>query len=132
MDVQTKRVYEESTPSDGTRVLVDRLWPRGLSKAAAHLDEWEKEAAPSAELRKQWHQDAEAHDPRHLAAFAKHYRAELSGGLASEAVDRLVALATHVDRLTLLYGIHDPALSHAPILREVVLERASLRDSSVG
>lgn len=124
MDVVVKRVYDPVDDADGFRVLVDRLWPRGLSKAAAHLDAWEKEAAPSAELRKTWHADGDPHDPAHFAAFEARYRAELASGAASEAVDQLVVMARGATRLTLLYGIHDPALSHAPILRSVMLERA--------
>jgi uncharacterized protein YeaO (DUF488 family) len=125
MDVRIKRVYEPSDPADGTRVLVDRLWPRGVSKAEAHLDLWEKDAAPSPELRKEWHAEADGHDPEHFKAFAADYRAELSSAPAAAAVEKLAALAHGSDRLTLLYGARDEKVNHAVVLREVLLERLS-------
>lgn len=123
MDVRIKRVYEPADEADGTRALVDRLWPRGLAKAEAHLDLWAKAAAPSAELRREWHADPQAHSPERFAAFAEDYRAELASGDASRAVDELVELARGPKRLTLLYGARDERMNHALVLREVVLER---------
>lgn len=122
MDVRLKRIYEPPDPADGTRVLIDRLWPRGLTKADAELDLWLKEAAPSAELRKAWHADAHGHDPAHFEAFAAAYRRELSGEPASTAVDRLVELARESKRLTLLYGARDQQVNHAVVLRDAVLQ----------
>ena len=124
MDVRIKRIYEAPDPADGTRVLVDRLWPRGLAKADVALDLWLKQAAPSAELRKAWHADAHGHDREHFEAFAGDYRRELAEEPASAAVDRLVELAREPRRLTLLYGARDERVNHAVVLRGAVLERA--------
>lgn len=124
MDVRIKRVYDPAAPGDGCRVLVDRLWPRGVSKERAALDLWEQDAAPSPELRREWHDDPEGRDPDHFAAFAGHYRAELAEPPAAEALDRLVALAREHDVLTLLYGAKDERRNHAIVLREALLRRA--------
>lgn len=120
--MRIKRVYEPAEPSDGTRVLVDRLWPRGLSKEAASLDRWEKEVAPSTELRKEWHSDPHGHDPGHFEAFAEEYRAELREGPAKEALHELAELAKGPGTLTLLYGVRDEQENHAVVLREALLE----------
>ncbi|MGH9007103.1 MAG: DUF488 domain-containing protein [Acidimicrobiales bacterium] len=109
-EVRVARVYDASTPEDGARVLVDRLWPRGLSKGAAALDEWLKEVAPSTELRR-WY----GHDPERFEEFEQRYRAELEKGAAADA------LATLRERrsdgtLTLLTATRDLALSHATVL----------------
>ncbi len=127
MDVRIKRVYDPAEKSDGTRVLIDRLWPRGLSKERAALDLWEKAAAPSPELRKAWHSDPEGHRPDRFAAFAEAYRAELATGEASSAVDRLSALARDGRRLTLLYGAKDERVNHAVVLRDAVLDRLGVQ-----
>lgn len=123
MDIRIKRVYEPAAPGDGFRVLVDRLWPRGVSKEAAALDLWEKEAAPSTELRRAWHAEVDSRSSAHFAAFASDYRAELSGGAARAALDELVRLAREHSPLTLLYGARDPEINHAVVLREALLER---------
>ncbi|GAB2551539.1 DUF488 domain-containing protein [Leucobacter ruminantium] len=123
MDIRIKRVYEPAAPGDGFRVLVDRLWPRGVSKEAAALDLWEKEAAPSTELRRAWHAEVDSRSPAHFAGFAADYRAELSGGAAGAALDELVRLAREHSPLTLLYGARDPETNHAVVLREALLER---------
>lgn len=123
MDVRIKRVYEPAEPADGTRVLVDRLWPRGLTKDEARLDLWAKDIAPSSELRKTWHADPEAHLPDHFAAFADAYRAELADEPGLGAVRRLAELARDVKTLTLLYGARNEQSNHALVLREVLLER---------
>lgn len=123
MDVRIKRVYEAAEPGDGFRVLVDRLWPRGVSKREARLDRWEKEAAPSPELRRAWHADADGHSAGHFAAFAADYRAELASGEAARALDELAELAREHSPLTLLYGARDPDVNHAVVLREALLER---------
>ena len=122
MDVQLKRAYDPPHADDGIRVLVDRLWPRGLSKAAAQFDEWVKDAAPSAALRKAWHQDPEGHSDSHFTTFSEAYRAELTEPPASEALAHLVELARSVDRLTLVYGAKDREINHAVVLREALLE----------
>ena len=112
MDVRLKRVYETVAPDDGYRVLVDRLWPRGVSKERAALDLWLKEAAPSPELRTEWH----AH-PERWDEFSAAYRAELA---TNPAVETLAGFAAQHPRLTLLYGAHDPERNHAVILLEAV------------
>lgn len=122
MDVQIKRVYEPADADDGARVLVDRLWPRGLSKAEATFDLWLKEAAPSPELRKSWHADEAGHEPERFEAFAEAYRGELAAGPGADAVTQLVAIAREAGRLTLLYGARDTQINHAVVLRDAVLE----------
>lgn len=124
MDVQIKRIYEAPEQTDGRRVLIDRLWPRGVKKVDADVDLWLKDAAPSPELRKTWHADPAAHEPTHYAAFAEAYREELSEGVASDALDRLVSMAREPERLTLLYGARNEHSNHAMVLRDAVLERA--------
>lgn len=124
MDVQIKRVYAAASQEDGFRVLIDRLWPRGVKKVDADIDLWLKDAAPSPELRKTWHADPASHEAAHFTAFAESYREELAAGVAGEAVDRLVTLARDSKRLTLLYGAHDEQINHAVVLRDAVLQRA--------
>ena len=123
MEIRIKRIYEPADPADGTRVLVDRLWPRGVSKAEAHLDLWEKDASPSPELRRAWHADAHGHDPSHFAAFSKDYRAELATGEGAAALHRLAELARSSERLTLLYGARDEEVNHAVVLRDALSEQ---------
>lgn len=108
-----KRVYEPASPDDGWRVLVDRLWPRELTKERAAVDLWAKEVAPSTELRKAYH-----HDGLDWAEFAEAYRAEVAGNPA--IADLRAAIAGH-DVVTLLYGVHDPDHNHALLLREALL-----------
>lgn len=104
-DVRVRRVYDEPSPEDGARVLVDRVWPRGMRKEAARLDEWAKDAAPSAELRT-WYR----HDPAKFDEFRRRYTAELAQPGAKEALARLRALAA--DRpVTLLTATRDLDLS---------------------
>jgi len=104
------RVYDGPGPDDGTRVLVDRLWPRGLSKDRAHVDVWLKDVAPSKELRK-WY----AHDPDKSAEFARRYREELADDEHAAAVDELRDLVAR-GRVTLLTATKDLGLSQAPVL----------------
>jgi len=87
-EIRVRRVYDAPSPSDGARVLVDRVWPRGLRKDAAHLDEWAKDAAPSTELRK-WY----GHDPAKFDEFRRRYLDELSGAAQRKELGRLRALA---------------------------------------
>lgn len=122
MDVTIKRVYDAPAASDGFRVLVDRLWPRGVSKARAELGEWVKEAAPSDALRRRWHADPEAHEPAHFAAFAAEYRAELANSPAREGLELLVGLAREHGRVTLLYGARNEATNHAVVLRDIIVD----------
>lgn len=105
-----KRVYEPLQGSDGTRVLVDRLWPRGITKARAHVDLWLKEIAPSPGLR-EWF----GHDPGRWTEFRRRYRAELLDMDAT--VTRLEDLAA-LGRVTLIYAAHDPVHNHAVVLAD--------------
>lgn len=108
-----KRVYEPASPSDGERVLVDRLWPRGLSKEDAHVDEWAKDLSPSSDLRKWFHEDREGR----FEEFTHRYAAELSAPDQQERIDRLREKAAK-GTVTLLTGATDPSRSHASVLLE--------------
>lgn len=114
MNVAIKRAYAPPEPGDGMRILVDRLWPRGLRKEAAHIDLWLKEVAPSTALR-QWF----AHDPAKWAEFRRRYQAELQAGAAAEALQTLRAHARQRP-LTLLYAAHDEAHNQAVVLRDLL------------
>jgi uncharacterized protein YeaO (DUF488 family) len=111
-DVRLKRAYDPAEPRDGYRVLVDRLWPRGVSKERAHLDEWARELAPSAELRT-WF----GHDPDRFAEFERRYRAELAAH--DEKLDELRRRARE-GTLTLVYGARDEEHNDAVVLAELV------------
>jgi uncharacterized protein YeaO (DUF488 family) len=111
-EVRIKRVYEEPSPDDGFRVLVDRLWPRGVSKADAHFDVWLKDVGPSNELR-QWF----GHDPAKFEQFAARYRDELKG---SDAFAQLRQLADKHPVLTLVYGAKDTQHNQAVVLQGVL------------
>lgn len=112
MDVRLKRAYGAASPSDGYRVLIDRLWPRGVSKQEAKLDEWEKELAPSTELR-EWF----AHKPDRFAEFRRRYIGELRH--ARPRLTELRRLA-RAGTLTLVYGAHDSEHNDAVVLAEVL------------
>jgi uncharacterized protein YeaO (DUF488 family) len=109
-EIRIRRVYDPPERGDGARVLVDRLWPRGLSKDKAGLAAWLKDIAPSAELRA-WF----GHDPERFAEFSRRYRAELAGNEA--AVDELRSLIAK-GPVTLLYGAHDEAHNNAVVLAD--------------
>ena len=113
--VKLKRAYEPSSPDDGTRVLVDRLWPRGVRKDDAAVDLWLKELAPSTELRK-WF----GHDPVRWQEFRERYAAEVRQH--PELVDQLRDLARK-GPVTLVYSAHDEAHNDAVVLRSLVLGR---------
>ena len=119
--LKIKRVYEAADDDDGLRVLIDRLWPRGLSKDAAHVDLWLKEVAPSTELRK-WF----AHDPNKWAVFQQRYVAELQG--QSEALSQL-RTQMRKGRLTLLYGAKDEAHNNAMVLKTLLETPSGARQS---
>lgn len=108
--IAIKRVYEVPAASDGYRVLVDRLWPRGLTKERAAVDEWLKDIAPSNELR-QWF----GHKPERFDEFCKRYLVELSG---NPAVARLKDLVKKYKPVTLLFAAHDVDLNQARVLRD--------------
>ncbi|WP_421779115.1 DUF488 domain-containing protein [Ferruginivarius sediminum] len=111
-DIRLKRIYDPAEPDDGARILVDRVWPRGISKTDARLDLWWRDAAPTPELRK-WF----GHDPDKFAEFAQRYRAELDA--APEALRPLLD-AARAGRLTLLFAARDRTHNHAVVLREAV------------
>ncbi|HEY0720868.1 MAG TPA: DUF488 domain-containing protein [Gammaproteobacteria bacterium] len=117
MKLQIKRVYEPAAPSDGYRVLVDRLWPRGLTKESAAVAEWLRDVAPSTELRR-WF----SHEPERWAEFKRRYLHELEGEAAVNALHHLreVAAQQHV---TLLYGAKDEAHNNAVVLLEHLQRR---------
>ncbi|MDQ2633455.1 MAG: DUF488 domain-containing protein [Pseudomonadota bacterium] len=112
MRVAIRRVYEPVSGDDGRRILIDRLWPRGLSKDKAHVDLWLKEVAPSTELRK-WF----GHDPEKWSEFQSRYRAELDAN--EEAVQRLRE-AIGKGPATLLYGARDERHNQAVVLRDLL------------
>ncbi len=111
-DVQIKRIHEPADSDDGRRVLVDRLWPRGISRARAALHEWRPELAPSTELRRWFN-----HDPERWSVFRRRYRAEL--GAQHSVIEELREEARH-RRLTLLHGARDPSCNHARVLQELI------------
>ena len=112
--VRVRRVYEPPEPDDGVRVLVDRLWPRGLRKATAAIDEWCKDVAPSDQLRK-WY----GHDPGRFAEFARRYRPELQDPQRAEALAHLRALSKD-QPLTLLTATKQPEISEAAVLADLL------------
>lgn len=113
LEVRVKRVYDPPGAEDGARVLVDRLWPRGLTKEKAAVERWLRDVAPSTELRR-WF----GHDPKRWAGFRARYATELEGH--EEALAELRGLARE-RRLTLLFAAHDEAHNDAVVLRDVLL-----------
>ena len=109
LQIEIKRVYDKPSPKDGARILVDRLWPRGLKKEDASLDDWAKDLAPSPGLRK-WFD----HKPERFAEFGRRYREELSN---NPAVDDARPRSKQ-GHITLLYAAHDPACNHALVLAD--------------
>lgn len=114
--IQVKRVYHDPSPRDGIRILVDRLWPRGLKKEAAHIQEWRKDLAPSDALRR-WFK----HDPAKWSEFRRRYRKELSRGNTMEDLRRLAGIAKR-KRITLVYGAADEKHNQAVVLKELLDE----------
>lgn len=113
MQLRLKRVYEPAEPADGFRVLVDRLWPRGISKERAALDLWAKDVTPSTALRTAWHAGPTDQWDNFVAA----YRHELATVSAGALADLRATLATH-DVVTLIYANHDEQHNHARILAD--------------
>jgi uncharacterized protein YeaO (DUF488 family) len=114
MPVNVKRIYEPFSKEDGFRILVDRLWPRGMKKEDAHLDKWLKEIAPSTELRNWFHQET-GND--RWEAFVKAYQKELKG---STAVEELRSYINEHQVVTLLFAVKDDEHNHALVLREFI------------
>jgi len=116
MAVQTKRIYEAASKDDGLRILVDRVWPRGVSKEKAQLDEWMKEVAPSNELRK-WF----GHDPEKYQTFKERYKEELKSDEQAKEMEQLKKLTKEHDKhITLLYAAKDEEHNQAKVLKEIL------------
>ena len=115
--VVVKRVYDPPDPADGVRVLVDRLWPRGLSKDRAAVDEWLREVAPSEQLRR-WYR----HDPQRFAEFAERYRQEMHDAEHASALARLRAYAASEPVVTLVTATRDLEHAHTAVLADVIDE----------
>ncbi len=120
MSIAIKRVYEPPTPDDGYRVLVDRLWPRGLAEEDAHIDLWLRRIAPSDDLRK-WF----GHDPGRWDEFVMRYEQELEGH--EELLDLMGDIERHRKRVTLLFGAKDEERNQAVVLKAVLTARRARR-----
>jgi uncharacterized protein YeaO (DUF488 family) len=114
LEVRVRRIYDEPTRGDGTRVLVDRVWPRGLSKEKARIDKWCKEVAPSTELRR-WY----GHEPERFAEFSRRYRAELDDPERATALAHLRRLA-EAQTMTVLTATKDIAISQAAVIADLL------------
>ena len=115
MMIETKRIYQPVEPTDGHRVLVDRLWPRGMTRERAKVDEWLKEIAPSHELRKWFHKE-----PEQWNEFERRYVRELCSPSKKELIEQLRHRAAS-DTVTLLFSVRDENQNHAIVLRSVLL-----------
>ena len=111
--IQLKRIYDSANEDDGYRVLIDRLWPRGLSKGNAKIDLWMKDIAPSTELRKWFH-----HDPDKWEEFQELYKEELSNN--KDLLDQLLKLEKYNNKLTLLYSAKDRKRNQAVVLLQLL------------
>jgi uncharacterized protein YeaO (DUF488 family) len=116
-DIRVQRVYETPSPADGVRVLVDRVWPRGVKKADAKLDDWARDLAPSTELR-EWY----GHDPAKFSEFRRRYLAELDAPGPREKLSEVEALASK-HPVTLLTATRDVDISQATVLAELLTAR---------
>ena len=115
MAVVIKRIYEPASRTDGARVLVDRLWPRGLTKAGAALNEWLRDLSPSDELRRWYHAN-----PAYWASFRKKYLKELARPEADQALRRLYQVAHRRKRVTLLFASKNETRNNAVVLKELL------------
>lgn len=115
MAIAIKRIYEPASRKDGTRVLIDRLWPRGLTKAEANIDEWLRDLAPSNELRRWYHAR-----PKHWTEFRKRYLLELKQPAYQDALHRLYDLARKESRVTLLFASKNETHNNAIVLKELL------------
>ena len=114
MPVKIKRIYKSYSKDDGYRILIDRLWPRGIKKEEAHIDKWMKEIAPSTDLRKWFHQESEAD---HWEQFVKSYQAELK---KSDVIEELLSDIESHQTVTLLYAAKNEEHNHALILQQFI------------
>ena len=112
--LKVKRAYDEKEATDGKRILIDRLWPRGISKTEAHIDDWLKDLAPSAELRR-WF----GHDPRKWGEFKKKYVKELSSPDKAKLIEDIIQRAKH-ETITLVYSARDTEHNDARVLEELI------------
>jgi uncharacterized protein YeaO (DUF488 family) len=117
--IRIRRVYDPAFEDEGLRVLVDRLWPRGVRKADLAMDLWAKDLAPSSELR-QWY----CHEPERFPEFSQRYREELRHALTPQHT--VLAAALH-GNVTLLYAARDPLLNQARVLQQVLMHRCAAR-----
>lgn len=117
MSFEIKRIYEPASEDDGKRVLVDRLWPRGVTKEAARLDEWLKEIAPSPQLRTWFGHESEKFDE-----FASRYRLELDNDPQKQAAVRYLFSLNKAGKVTLLYGAKSDSVNHAAVLQQYLME----------
>jgi uncharacterized protein YeaO (DUF488 family) len=118
-NIQIKRIYAGATKADGVRILVDRLWPRGMKKEAAHVVEWAKDLAPGTGLR-EWY----GHDPERWAEFKKRYTAELK---KNPALDAFIENYQQEKLLTLVYATKDEEHTHAIVLMEFLAHEFNQR-----
>jgi uncharacterized protein YeaO (DUF488 family) len=123
--IRLRRIYDDPSSDDGARVLVDRVWPRGLTKAAVHLDEWVKDIAPSTQLRR-WY----GHRPERFTTFRNGYLAELRDARPAAALDRLRVLA-RTRTVTLLTATRDVEHSQAAVLSDLLRDARAARDPAL-
>lgn len=121
MQLKLERIYTKPADLDGYRILVDRLWPRGISKVNAHLDEWDKEIGPSTELRKWFN-----HDPEKYTEFTKRYVAELDANPLTPTLMQKIAAQLHDSNVILLYGAKDEQHNQAVVLMAYLREKGNL------
>ena len=121
--LQIKRIYEEPAPKDGYRVLIDRLWPHGMSKNEARLDDWAKSITPSTEIRKEFN-----HEPDRMEVFRVKYIAELDSNLEAAKFAVFLAEKLKQTNVTLLYGAKDEKVNHAVILQHWLEGKLQLQE----
>ena len=114
-NIKVKRIYEPFSADDGYRILVDRLWPRGMTKEAAHVDKWLKDIAPSTELRQWFHAE-----PGRWEQFKMKYLGELK---KSNTIDELLSYINEHQTVTLLYSVKDEEQNHALIIRDLIAQK---------